>query len=274
MKWFKKSYIVALAAVLSFSACEYEDDYTPAPAAGADTVYFQEPSQDLTFGPEVSEIPVTVLRSDTLSAKTYNINLESDYAQYFEVPSTVSFAVGDSAKTIIVKMKDNFPLFVSVNANLRLDGNSSVDIYSKKLPIASLTILKEDFATVSHGVYTDYYTEEGHECELQYSLSLDLYRFYHFLGGQASVTFKFNKETNFGKSVNDQLNTGIYNTNYGWVYAVPAGLKPSGKEVDDNNPDGDNIFFDAANKVWYIGHEWTVSAGSFGADIDTFEVTD
>lgn len=84
MKWFNKSYIVALAAVLSFSACDYEDDYTPGAAAGADTVYFESPVQEVVFNAASKDIPVVLKRADATAEKTYEIKAVCDSASYLK----------------------------------------------------------------------------------------------------------------------------------------------------------------------------------------------
>ena len=61
-----------------------------------------------------------------------------------------------------------------------------------------------------------------------------------------------------------QLATGFVHPAEGNVYAKPAAL----------NKNGNNVYFDEANKIWKIGHQWVVAKGSFGADIDTFQVTE
>ncbi len=264
MKWFNKSYIVALAAVLSFSACDYEDDYTPAAAAGADTVYFESPVQEVVFNAASKDIPVVLKRADATAEKTYEIKAVCDSASYFEVPASVTFAAGEAEKTITVKATESLPMNVEVPLELRLDGNASVNAYAQKMPIASLIVLKEDYEVVSHGVYTNQWTGEGCNCVLQYSPTLDTYRFVNPFGTGVNVLFTYDATTHFGTSVSKQLATGFVHPKEGNVYAKPAAL----------NKNGNNVYFDEANKIWKIGHQWVVAAGSFGADIDTFEVTE
>ena len=264
MKWFNKSYIIALAAVLSLSACEYEDDYTPGAAAGTDTVYFENPSQDVVFNAATAEIPLKVKRADATAEKTYEVKAVCDSASYFEVPASVTFAAGEAEKTITVKVTEKCPTNVETLLDIRLDGNSSIDQYAEKMPIASLKVLKEDYETVSHGVYTDQWTEEGRNTVLQYSPGLNCYRFVNAFGTGVDVMFTYNAETHFGKSTSAQLATGFVHASYGNVFAKPAAL----------NAKGENIYFNEEQKLWKIGHEWVVSAGSFGSYIDTFEVTD
>lgn len=264
MKWFNKSYIVALAAVLSFSACDYEDDYTPGAAAGADTVYFESPVQEVVFNAASKDIPVVLKRADATAEKTYEIKAVCDSASYFEVPASVTFAAGEAEKTITVKATESLPMNVEVMLELRLDGNASVNAYAQKMPIASLIVLKEDYEVVSHGVYTNQWTGEGCNCVLQYSPTLDTYRFVNPFGTGVNVLFTYDATTHFGTSVSKQLATGFVHPAEGNVYAKPAAL----------NKNGNNVYFDEANKIWKIGHQWVVAKGSFGADIDTFQVTE
>lgn len=264
MKWFNKSYIVALAAVLSFSACDYEDDYTPAAAAGADTVYFESPVQEVVFNAASKDIPVVLKRADATAEKTYEIKAVCDSASYFEVPASVTFAAGEAEKTITVKATESLPMNVEVPLELRLDENASVNAYAQKMPIASLIVLKEDYEVVSHGVYTNQWTREGCNCVLQYSPTLDTYRFVNPFGTGVNVLFTYDATTHFGTSASKQLATGFVHPKEGNVYAKPDAL----------NKNGNNLYFDEANKLWKIGHQWVVAAGILCADIDTFEVTE
>ncbi len=258
MKWFNKSYIVALAAVLSFSACDYEDDYTPAAAAGADTVYFESPVQEVVFNAASKDIPVVLKRADATAEKTYEIKAVCDSASYFEVPASVTFAAGEAEKTITVKATESLPMNVEVMLELRLDGNASVNAYAQKMPVASLIVLKEDYEVVSHGVYTNQWTGEGCNCVLQYSPTLDTYRFVNPFGTGVNVLFTYDATTHFGTSVSKQLATGFVHPKEGNVYAKPAAL----------NKNGNNVYFDEANKLWKIGHQWVVAAGRFGVRIE------
>lgn len=266
MKWFKKSYIVALAAVLSLSACDYEDDYTPAAAAGADTVYFANPVQEVVFNAATKDIPVTLKRTDATEEKTYDIKAVCDSASYFEVPASVTFAAGEAQKTITVKATENLPMNVKTTLELRLDGNASVNPYVQTLPVASLVVLKEDYEFVASGVYTCAFLESEVETELQYSPALDCYRFVDAFGSGVSEVFKYDAESHFGKSVSPRLFTGYTHPSYGNIYVKPFSLSESEKDY--------NIFYDEQTKTWKICHEWVVAAGSFGEEIETFQVTE
>lgn len=263
MKWFKKSYIVALAAVLSLSACDYEDDYTPAAAAGADTVYFANPVQEVVFNAASKDIPVVLKRADATAEKTYEIKAVCDSASYFEVPASVTFAAGEAEKTIMVKATENLPMGVQATLELRLDGNASVNAYVQTLPVASLVVLKEDYEFVASGVYTSEMLETEVETELQYSPTFDSYRFVDPFGSGVSVVFKYDAESHFGMSVSPKLFTG-YQASSGKIYVKPLPLSAKGY----------NIFYDEQTKTWKIRHEWLVGESSAGGALDTFQVTE
>lgn len=264
MKWFNKSYIVALAAVLSFSACDYEDDYTPGVAAGADTVYFESPVQEVVFNAASKDIPVVLKRADATAEKTYEIKAVCDSASYFEVPASVTFAAGEAEKTITVKATESLPMNVEVMLELRLDGNASVNAYAQKMPVASLVVLKEDYEVVSHGVFTSEFLEDSGETVLQYSPQLDTYRFVNPYGSDVDVVFKYNAETHLGKSVSAQLFSGYTHPEYGKIFLKPVALAS-----------GANIKYDEAAKLWTIKFAWVLSNGmSYGNLTDTFQVTE
>lgn len=113
---------------------------------------------------------------------------------------------------------------VEVPLELRLDGNASVNAYAQKMPVASLIVLKEDYEVVSHGVYTNQWTGEGCNCVLQYSPTLDTYRFVNPFGTGVNVLFTYDATTHFGTSVSKQLATGFVHPKEGNVYAKPAAL--------------------------------------------------
>lgn len=266
MKWFNKSYIVALAAVLSFSACDYEDDYTPGAAAGgADTVYFESPVQEVVFNAASKDIPVVLKRADATAEKTYEIKAICDSASYFEVPASVTFAAGEAEKTITVKVTESLPMNVKATLELRLDGNASVNPYAQALPVANLVVLKEDFEFVASGVYTCEILGLEVETELQYSPALDSYRFADAFGSGVSEVFKYDAESHFGMSVSPKLFTGYSDSSLGDIYVKPLPISKKGY----------NIFYDEQTKTWKIGHEWWVAtAGTVGEEIDTFQVTE
>lgn len=99
MKLFKYT-LMALALAGAMVSCSDDDDYTVAPqSAGAYFPNTNASSYRLTLDGSTFSVPV--MRTDASGAATYNITSSAD-AQYFTVPSTVSFVDGQNSADLII----------------------------------------------------------------------------------------------------------------------------------------------------------------------------
>lgn len=267
MKWTIKSFIIAIAAVCSLTSCEYDDTYTPAPATvGSETVYFEKTSQSIVFDANTSVFSVKVCRLDTTKAETYKLTATSDSIAYFDAPSTVSFEKGDSVQTVTFKVAESFPSNKTININFSLQDDEKVNIYSDSTIVTSIALIKEDYLNVARGTYTNQWDGEAVEnVVLQYSESLDTYRLINPYGTGFNIFFKLDKASGLGNETEAQSQTGFSHPSYGIVFTKPAALTEDGYNIVYQKVQG-------AEKL-NIGHNWCVSAGSFGANIDTYDVT-
>jgi len=104
MKAFNKFFALAAAICLSlaFTACSDSDDYTPAAAEANDQVYFSldEPSTVQVSLQETSfDVPIYRVKTD--DAITVPLSL-TDSTGLYSIPSSVSFAAGESQTSIPV----------------------------------------------------------------------------------------------------------------------------------------------------------------------------
>lgn len=100
MKMFQKYLFVALAAVVGLTACSDEDDYVAGEqdAAGKAGVWFPSTNASTTeLAPEEeTAITIQLQRKDKSGEVTVPINVDSNGDDVFNVPSTATFADGDS----------------------------------------------------------------------------------------------------------------------------------------------------------------------------------
>ncbi len=105
MKKIFKYTFVALLGAMTFSACtdKYEyDGVGSAENANASGVYFSEKnySKNLEVEPDAKYFDISLSRNNTDAAQTVGISVISDEAGVFEVPTTVTFAEGESTTNL------------------------------------------------------------------------------------------------------------------------------------------------------------------------------
>lgn len=266
MKWSIKTLIIALAAVLSLSSCEYEDDYIPSKVHGTNTVYFDKSVQNFKFYPTVSEVTVNVCREDASKAETYQIKATCDSIKYLEIPSEITFDKDEISKNVTIKIKEDFPFNVTINLNLALEVDD-INIYRNTLSVIKL-FKEEPYKTIAHGIYTNAYSGDGIETILQYSSEKDNYRIISPYGENSdNIVFTFDKDTNTGIETSSKVNTPFVHSEHGEVFM----LTPYAYSGDESKKV--NIQYDTATKTYSFNHYICVSAGTFGAYQETFEIT-
>lgn len=121
----------------------------------------------------------------------------------------------------------------------------------------------QDFKTIATGVFTEQILfGQSWEQVLEYSASQDLYRWPNLIVEGTHIYFKFDGQTmlftdadgNVGKS----FATGYDHPNYGMIMM--------------NILDGYEMGYDAETNEFFFPASMTVSAGSFGADYEFYEV--
>lgn len=276
MKLFNKSYLFGLvAATMGLTACgEYEDDYTPGAAEkdGHAVVYFPADAEsNITLGVDDTELTVTIAREDATEALEVPLQVGTASAEYFTVPSSVRFEAGETEAEIVVGVAGDMPMFESRNLNITVpedyrqlygEENTSYSIY--------LSVLKEDYAPFAKGIFSSGFLsgtfgqELAYEMELEYSEILGTYRLAdpwyvssrYCLPGY-HLTFGWDKETNKVTLNKSKYETGFLHPNYGMVTA-----------------NSEAAVYRSAEQTFLFQFGFTVGAGSFGSDIDSFQVTE
>lgn len=243
--------VLFLALPLFMACSEDAVDYVPAEPVGQHNVTIDNCSE-IVVAMTDTEFPITFSRESADGELT--IPLVSLPGNNFEVPSSVTFASGSTTAQVLAKVPADMKMFVPYKLSVCLDG-SYTNFYKDQASCHELTtsVIKEDYVA-SIATYSDGWSEEEWEVEVEYSTILDLYRVKSLYAEGINLYFKWNKETG-AVTVTDSAGsalakwvTGIVHPDYGSVYVTSAGSK----YLADNNAIGLNF-------------TWLVSAGSFGA---------
>lgn len=140
---------------------------------------------------------------------------------------------------------------------VQIDSTTTVNLNE----VTSINYVIEDYAPFAKGTYTSWFFNSSVDATLEYSPSKDLYRFKDCWAPGYDVTFSLNKETMEFVMSSTEFITGYIHQTYGMVTA----------RVYDN---GSQNRFDPETSTFYFAYNWTVSAGTFGAGYDTFQVTE
>ena len=97
---------------------------------------------------------------------------------------------------------------------------------------------------------------------LQYSKTQDEYRIGKWLANGYYLNFKWNRETNEITTA-ARYSTGLNHPTYGEVFANLIPIDAAGHTA----------VFDEEENTIRFGVQYVVSAGSFGANFDTFQIT-
>ena len=252
MKIFNKIALLAGFVGVALTSCESEyPEYHVGKKAVQDSavVYFASNISNVVLQIKDSTVLIDVARFAT-EAATYNLDVavEENINGAIEVPTTVTFDEGDLDTTIAVTVKD-IELMRSYTVKIAID-EAWVNPYAMgENTVISFKVMREDYAPYAVGTYTDAFIYGASwETELQYSPSLNTYRFKDCWGFGTDVLFTWDGAESIVVTP-AVVATGYVHPTYGMVsanyqkcYAVTAG--------------------DMVQMMFEI--KWTVSAGSFG----------
>lgn len=106
MKKFFRIFAVAALLCTTLVACEEKfDDYTPAdPVSGVQAYFSNESATDVTVSKADSQIEVTLMRGDALTAASVPItaSIDAAYASLFNVPATAIFETGKTSTSVVI----------------------------------------------------------------------------------------------------------------------------------------------------------------------------
>lgn len=117
---------LALATMPILSACTDDDDnFAPGePYTGAYEIYFSsENSSYVNIAIENKSFNLTLIRKNSNTEVTVPISTATDVSEYFEIPTSVTFASGDTTATLQINVTDNVKTFTSYNIELIIAEN-------------------------------------------------------------------------------------------------------------------------------------------------------
>ena len=272
--------LVSLALVLGFTACNKNDyEYEPGKEAATDNLalYFDD-EENLTLALADNEVEITLNRVDTEGELTVPL-IVNTAPDFVTVPETATFAAGEDKTTIKLTIGEGMEAFTKylIKISIPEEYTQPYDEDSGS-PVYSFTITKEDFATVAKGVFTSTVAwKSSWENDLEFSNFLNLYRFPDLIASGTHIYFHFdmdaegNQEFYFTDASGNHItkfSTGYIHPSYGEMTAtVNEGYDMGYDEfVDEETGQPVNEFY----WVWKI----TVSAGSFGENYQTYDVTE
>lgn len=261
----RKILFFALAVALFSTACEDEinREKSPLPNPDSDNVYFDAANpKSLVLAIDATEFTVSVSREFSEAALDVKIKLESSYDKgLFNVPETLSFAAGETTKTLTVGISDLELMKKYKIALIVEDDQTNPYVPQTVYPRIDLNILQEDFAPYAEGTYTCDFFEDSWAQTLEYSPATTTYRFKGLWFPGYDVTFKWDGSatvTMIGTAASGKIviPTGYVHATYGMV-AAHYGV----------------CTFDDATDTFTFPINWRVTAGSFGDYPGTYVIT-
>ena len=106
MKKFFRIFAIAALLCTTLVACEEKfDDYTPAdPVSGVQAYFSNESATDVTVSKADSQVEVTLMRGDAMTAASVPItaSIDAAYASLFNVPATANFETGKTSTSVVI----------------------------------------------------------------------------------------------------------------------------------------------------------------------------
>lgn len=269
----KLSKIIMLAGIslmpMFMNSCDDDNEYTPGNPPGKYDVSFEEESSNLAIGLSDETFEIKVVRTSGEGELTVPIEVLQK-PDFFTVPSSVTFAAGETETTLDVAIGEGMENFVNYTFRLKIP-EEYTNPYKAEAgsPLLNITVLKEDYKTYAIGVFTENVLfGQSWEQVLEYSEILDMYRFPDLIASGTHFYFKWNGlsdddcELYFCDDEGNEVSvyeTGYQHSTYGMISANFLYDTWTG--------------FDASENTFYFPIEFTVSAGTFGDDYDTFTIT-
>ena len=256
MKKFFRIFAVAALLCTTLVACEEKfDDYTPAePQGDYYGVFFPESATSFEFDPtDPTVLTLPVERTNTTEAITVPVKVTAG-AEVFSAEPIV-FAAGESRSTL----KINFPnaeVGVSYKVNVEIDDPDYIytSIWDITGPTSkSLTVarVKWNFLGTGNYTYTAFFVGVDPGLSLEQRDGTNMYRIKNW-GGGATLFFQMvNGEPTIAKQL-----IGYDHPSYG-----PVSAESTAGE------------YDPETKTYSFTMQYTVSAGRFAPNVETFQLT-
>uniref|UniRef100_UPI0032164701 hypothetical protein n=1 Tax=uncultured Draconibacterium sp. TaxID=1573823 RepID=UPI0032164701 len=253
-------YFIIVAVVALFAACEdeVERELSPEPNPNSTNVYFSNDNvSSVVLSIESTSFDVIISREVSSSEQTVSLTAENAYSEIFSIPESVSFAAGESQKTITVEVSDKIVLMESYHLAIAVDQDQTNPYKEQDVfPRIELSISKEDFAPYADGTFTSVFFEDFWDATLEYSPATEQYRLKDCWMSGYNYLFKVAEDGTITQ-VPETSESGYVHSTYGMVSVTAQ--------------DGSNFNSDTNTYTFVL--KWTVSAGSFGVYNDTFEIT-
>jgi hypothetical protein len=265
-----------------FVSCDDEivRELSPEVNPSTNKVYFPDQDYKLTLGIDAKTFDIKIAREISNEPLTVALKFSGPYVGKFEVPAEVSFAAGESEKTVAVTVGD-VELMKNYQFSIFVDDNNQIDPYVTKTNyhVLALNVLKEDFTPYAKGTFNDPFWSEVSTWQqiLEYSPSQSLYRMKSLFDGSGeSVLFKWDGanvitiQKGSAPSIADYLagySTGFYSTaNSSYVYAFFLNDQTMTKG-------GSSLAYNATTKTFSFPIFWGIASGAgWGWKVSTFKI--
>lgn len=265
--------ILSLVVMLGLASCDKSSyEYTPAGEVGEYNIGFIG-EQNQVLDASDKSLTVTLSREDATKEVTVPLEPISIPECVESLPKSVTFKAGETTTSFDVALKDNMKFFTNYKLTFKI-AEEYTQPYSAdaKSPIFDITIMKNDFKTVATGTFKENVLfGSSWDQDLEYSEYLDLYRwtdliqtgthfYFHFNGAEGEdQEFWFTDDK--GNHV-DKFFSGYVHPSYG---DITANINEAYEMGYESTEEGDQFYFVC---------KFTVTAGSFGEEYETYDVTE
>lgn len=158
MKKFFRIFAVAALLCTTLVACEEKfDDYTPAdPVSGVQAYFSNESATDVTVTKADSQVEVTLMRGDALTAASVPItaSIDAAYASLFNVPATAIFETGKTSTSVVITF-DGAQLTDGAKYQITLKVGDDVSTpYGKNQTTLNISV-PEPYVLLGKGLYRE-----------------------------------------------------------------------------------------------------------------------
>lgn len=250
MKNIKKYAYVVLAGVMAMAATSCKDTYDyEGPGAQDPGAFLSVDATSIKYSAEDAQIlKFTLMRTNSDAAE--NISLTCDNPK-FQVPTSVSFAAGESKKVVEVPFAITGGTTEEVTIAVAEESATVYGISNVKFTIT------RDFVWnyLGEGVYTCWLFGESWPQPVYRGDGTQLYKLPDCIAKGYDITFELTEDGQHLFNPIAKQETGYVHSSYGMVSL-------EGAAADIKREDN----------VIYLPMKYTVSAGSFGADYDILEL--
>ena len=251
----------AATLMLSLVSCRDDDSFSPGPEVGTTEVTFADDA-NVTLELTDKQFDVTLQRSNTNGELT--VPLIVNASPELTVPESVTFANGSATATITVKVSEEAKAFVDYRLDIAIPAEYAGSTYKANqtsYPRLTMIAHKEDYRMWGKMTYTSWYFKGSWDAEVYYSEYMDLYRSDIFTEGYPFY-FRIDDDglleitDNTGSKKQDTV-IGYNHPTYGMMFV---------RWLSDNYTGYDD-------GAYWLPLQYRVSAGSFGANYDSFTLT-